>query len=79
MAHEPDMEKQLIALLDYHGAVMRSRGQLPWVDVRGEEVRVHARTVTLPVAEQWPLYRWVNSYYMPQFRNLVAGLQGKEA
>jgi hypothetical protein len=59
---------------------MRGRGQLPWAQVLDLElIKVNARTTALPKAEKWPLGRWVNNYYIPQFRNLVAGYRGVPA
>ena len=69
--------EQLRGLLDYHAGVMRGRGQQPWVQAQDfERIKVNARTTTLPTAEKWPAGRWVNNYYIPQFRNLVAGYRG---
>lgn len=71
------LEEQLQALLHYHSQVMKSRGQLRWVEAKsGDEVRVYGRTEPLPNAEKRPPGSWVNSYYIHQFYNLVAGYQG---
>lgn len=69
--------EQLRGLLSYHAGVMRSRGQYPWAELTADNrVKVHARTETLPGMEDRPPGHWVNSYYIPQFRNLVAGFRG---
>lgn len=71
---------QLCGLLEYHAWVMRGRGQLPWAQAQDLElIKVNARTTALPTAEKWPLGRWVNNYYIPQFRNLLAGYRGVPA
>ncbi|CAN0606680.1 unnamed protein product, partial [Ectocarpus sp. 12 AP-2014] len=71
------LEEQLKALLHYHAQVMKSRGQLRWVEAKsGDEIRVYGRTEPLPNAEKRPPGSWVNSYYIHQFYNLVAGYQG---
>lgn len=71
------VEEQLVGLLQYHSHVMKSRGQLRWVEAKGgDEIRVYGRTEPLPNAEKFPPGSWVNSYYIYQFYNLVAGYQG---
>ncbi|EPM44379.1 hypothetical protein [Pseudomonas syringae] len=77
LARTGSFAEQLRGLLDYHALVMRGRGQLPWAQAQDfERIKVNARTTTLPTAEKWPAGRWVNSYYISQFRNLVAGYRG---
>lgn len=80
LASAGSFAEQLRGLLEYHARVMRGRGQLPWAQAQDLElVKVNARTTALPTAEKWPLGRWVNNYYIPQFRNLVAGYRGVPA
>lgn len=77
LASSGSFAEQLRGLLEYHAWVMRGRGQLPWAQAQDLElIKVNARTTALPTAEKWPLGRWVNTYYIPQFRNLVAGYRG---
>lgn len=74
------VEQQLRELLSYHAGVMRSRGQLPWVIVKGgAQIKVDARTQSLPEKDKRPLGTWVNRYYLPQFNNLVNGFRGEVA
>lgn len=80
LASAGNFAEQLRGLLEYHAWVMRGRGQLPWAQAQNLElIKVNARTTALPAAEKWPLGRWVNNYYIPQFRNLVAGYRGVPA
>ena len=80
LASAGSFAEQLRGLLEYHAGVMRGRGQLPWAQALDlERIKVNARTTALPTAEKWPVGRWVNNYYIPQFRNLVAGYRGVPA
>jgi hypothetical protein len=80
LASADNFAEQLRGLLEYHAWVMRGRGQLPWAQTQDLElIKVNARTTTLPSPEKWPLGRWVNNYYIPQFRNLLAGYRGVPA
>lgn len=72
-ASQQDIAHQIKELLNYHSNVMRVRGQQPWVEVEGDTVKVHVRTVNSPSLDQRPLLGWVNNYYMYQFNNLVRG------
>jgi hypothetical protein len=77
VATNESLEEQLKGLLKYHSQVMKERGQFRWVEaVHDVEIRVHGRTEPLPKAEKRPIGAWVNSYYVHQFYNLVAGYQG---
>ena len=80
LANAKSFAEQLHGLLKYHKSVMIGRGQLPWAQIQGTElVKVNARTTALPTADKWPLCHWVNNYYIPQFRNLLAGYRGVSA
>lgn len=80
LASAGSFAEQLSGLLEYHAFVMRGRGQLPWAQALDLElIKSNARTTALPTAEKWPLRRWVNNYYIPQFSNLVAGFRGVPA
>lgn len=80
LASVESFSEQLCGLLEYHAWVMRGRGQLPWAQAQDLElIKVNARTTALPTAEKWPSDRWVNNYYIPQFRNLLAGYRGVPA
>jgi hypothetical protein len=77
LASADSFAEQLRGLLEYHAGVMRGRGQLPWAQAQDLNlIKVNARTTALPTVDKWPLGRWVNNYYIPQFRNLVAGYRG---
>lgn len=76
MAQQASLEDQLRALLDYHAQVMKQRSQLPWVAIKGGDLKVAARTSSLPVKTDRPIGCWVNNYYIPQFKNLVDGFYG---
>lgn len=79
LAQLDSLEEQFKALLEYHSAVMKQRGQLRWIEVfRDQEVHNHGRTVTLPAAGNRPFGSWVNSYYLHQFNYLVSGYYGAE-
>ena len=80
LASAESFSEQLCGLLEYHAWVMRGRGQLPWAQTQDLElIKVNARTTALPTVEKWPSDRWVNNYYIPQFRNLLAGYRGVPA
>ncbi|MNF05577.1 hypothetical protein D3C80_2053370 [compost metagenome] len=67
-------------MVDYHATVMRERGQIPWVQIdQAEKVKLSARTRALPEAQDTPMQRWVNTYYIPQFDHLVTGYRGGQA
>lgn len=71
------VEQQLRELLAYHAGIMRSRGQFPWIVTKDEgQIKVDARTQSLPDKDKRPLGGWVNRYYLPQFKNLVNGFRG---
>jgi hypothetical protein len=79
LARLDTVEEQLAALLDYHAAVMKQRGQLRWVELtRNGEVHNHGRTASLAGERDRPLGFWVNSYYLHQFYFLVSGYYGGE-
>ncbi|MFD2640955.1 hypothetical protein [Pseudomonas japonica] len=80
MARQQRFSDQLRSLLDYHAMVMRERGQLPWVQIeQADRIKLNARTKALPAAQDAPMHRWVNTYYIPQFDNLVTGYRGGQA
>lgn len=72
-----NIEQQMKGLLQYHDKVMQARGQLPWLRLLGgNQLKVDVRISKLPEKENRPVGAWVNHYYLPQFRNLLLGLQG---
>lgn len=77
VADAGDLAQQIRRLADYHGEIMRLRGQPAWLAV-GEngKIQVNARTMSRPVPGTWRPGDWYNPYYIPQFRSLVLGLQG---
>jgi len=80
LARQERFSDQLRDLMGYHAAVMRERGQLPWVQIeQAEKIKLNARTKALPEAQNTPMYRWVNTYYIHQFNNLVTGYRGGQA
>lgn len=77
LRNAPTVSSQIRLLVEYHNKVMEGRGQSSWLNVDEQGVvKVHARTVRAPKIEDWPLGRWTNGYYLPQFRSLVVGYQG---
>lgn len=71
------LDEQFKALLEYHAAVMKQRGQLRWVETfRDQEVHNHGRTTPLPTAQNRPFGTWVNTYYLHQFNYLITGYYG---
>lgn len=73
-------QTQVRELLAYHGDVMESRGQSPWLNLReGKQLKLQVRPRRAPTKDGWPLGSWVNQYYIPQFRNLLSGLLGVAA
>lgn len=77
VSSQETVESQLRELLDYHKKIMRVRGQQPWVEITDKDtIKTHTRTAKLPEKEERPLHTWVNSYYIPQFKNLVDGFRG---
>ncbi len=75
-----DVSSQITQLLEYHGGVMQSRGQLPWLKLRDDgTLALSVRPRREPEKDQRPVGTWVNRYYIPQFRNLLAGLWGLAA
>jgi hypothetical protein len=72
------LRAQIELLLGYHTAVMKGRGQLPWLCIDGSGlVKVHTRPSTQPEVKSWPNGCWYNNYYIPQFKSLVNGYQGR--
>lgn len=77
VARAGNLQQQMRALADYHRRVMTSRGQPSWLSVADDgAIKVSARTLGAPALDRWPPGSWYNAYYLPQFMNLVAGLQG---
>lgn len=80
VGQQPTVSEQVRGLLDYHKSVMSDRGQLPWVSCSTEgHLNLQVRQMSEPSREKRPIGHWVNNYYIPQFRNLVSGLQGEGA
>lgn len=76
-ASHTNFKNQLLTLLDYHKTVMQVRGQQPWAEsIDNTTIKVHARTTKTPERSERPINAWVNSYYIPQFHNLVRGFHG---
>jgi len=72
------MDEQIQSIYEYHSSVMSGRDQLPWFDIdHSGLIKVNVRPSYLPDAKGWPPGSWYNSYYMPQFKSLVRGLQGE--
>ncbi len=77
LARDPNFQKQMEGLLEYHKKVMEARGQSPWLRlVGGNQLKVDVRIRQLPAKEDRPVGAWVHHYYLPQFRNLLSGLRG---
>ncbi len=77
VAIAPSVKDQIRALLAYHETVMERRGQSPWLILREKsELKLHVRPRGVPNSNKRPVGSWHNEYYIPQFRNLIVGLQG---
>jgi hypothetical protein len=76
MANASSVEQQIHMLSAYHTRIMRKRGQVAWLSIHDNTIKVHARTLSRPEPEAWPPGAWYNAYYLPQFKNFVDGLQG---
>lgn len=77
LASTASVQDQIRRLLTYHENVMERRGQSPWLVLReGSELKLHVRPRHVPSREERPAGSWINEYYIPQFRNLINGLQG---
>lgn len=80
LAKAPDVQSQIQKLLIYHGDVMQSRGQLPWLKlVDNDSLKLNVRPRREPALKDRAVGQWVNHYYLPQFRNLLNGLWGLAA
>lgn len=80
LASATSVQDQIRALLTYHENVMERRGQSPWLVLReGAELKLHVRPRHAPSQDERPVGSWINQYYIPQFRNLLNGLQGGAA
>lgn len=80
LASETSVLDQVRTLLTYHENVMERRGQSPWLVLReGSELKLHVRPRHVPSRDERPAGSWINEYYIPQFRNLLNGLQGSAA
>ncbi|MCL1476772.1 MULTISPECIES: hypothetical protein [unclassified Marinobacter] len=72
-----NVEDQLQGLLKYHAQIMKTRGQLRWLEATpGGEIRLYGRTEPLPKTDNRANGSWANTYYIYQFYNLVSGYQG---
>jgi len=69
-----DMQLQIAELISYHKSVMHTRGQQPWVALRNDATKLHARPLSPP--DPAKELKWVNSYYLHQFNNLIRGYFG---
>lgn len=80
VAGQGNADAQMDALLSYHALLMESRGQSPWVTrADGTQIKNHVRPRREPTLADRPPGSWVNQYYIPQFRHLLAGLHGVAA
>ncbi|MDD1956911.1 hypothetical protein NP552_17865 [Pseudomonas sp. 8209] len=80
VAMEDNADAQMDALLSYHALTMESRGQSPWVTrADRQQLKTHVRPRGEPTLADRPPGSWVNQYYIPQFRHLLAGLHGVAA
>lgn len=68
------LREQVAALISYHKSVMHTRGQQPWVELRNGITKLHARPLSPPDSAKE--LKWVNSYYLHQFNNLIRGYFG---
>lgn len=68
------LQQQIVELISYHKFVMHTRGQQPWVELRNGATKLHARPLSPP--DPAKELRWVNSYYLHQFNNLIRGYFG---
>lgn len=68
------LREQVAALISYHKSVMHTRGQQPWIELRNGTTKLHARPLSPP--EPAKELKWVNSYYLHQFNNLIRGYFG---
>lgn len=68
--------EQIQLLLDYHTRVMSGRGQLPWVKLSDTKLKIDVSPRKSPDLDRRTADYWANSYYIPQFRNLLRGLWG---
>jgi hypothetical protein len=61
-------------LIKYHNKIMDNRGQVPWVTINESGViKCRIRTRKKPDRK---FGEWVHGYYIPQFKNLIDGLEG---
>lgn len=75
-----DEKDQVRGLVAYHGQVMESRGQLPWIKLKNDDtLRLDIRPQQATAKLNRRLGEWVNQYYLPQYRNLLSGLWGLAA
>lgn len=77
VASAKTLEGQAAALLDYHAGLMTARGQIPWVMLNDRRLEVHIPPRPFKEAQNYP--HWVNNYYLPQFKYMIAGLRGTAA
>lgn len=70
----PTVHEQVLALINYHKFVMHTRGQQPWVELKHDKIKLHARPLSPP--DPAKELKWVNSYYLRQFNNLIRGYFG---
>lgn len=68
------LREQVAALISYHKSVMHTRGQQPWIELRNGTTKLHARPLSPP--DPAKELKWVNSYYLHQFNNLIRGYFG---
>ena len=68
------LQQQIAELISYHKSVMHTRGQQPWVALRNGATKLHARPLSPP--DPAKELKWVNSYYLHQFNNLIRGYFG---
>ena len=73
-----NFQKQITLLIEYHKSVMEGRGQYSWLGISDDDlVQVQARPSRLPECSEWQSGCWFNNYYIPQFKFLVNGYQGR--
>jgi hypothetical protein len=77
IAEQQSVHDQASDLLAYHDAVMNGRGQASWIKrSAGNRLRLDVPTRRAPSSNDRRPGTWVHNYYIPQFINLINGLQG---
>jgi len=74
VASSKTVAEQAEKLIKYHEDIMKRRGQQPWVQLEKGKTKLHARMMKLPANDR--AEQWSNSYYLHQFKHLLAGYFG---